>query len=84
MMWPALPTEAEKIQTNVIITPLGNREQSWEREGLHNSLGQGVVLPLQRPGYSKPAKLFLDLGGAVWHCGVSAWQPYGPDFSRRS
>lgn len=33
---------------------------------------RGAALPSQCLGYSKPAKLLLDLGGTIWHCGVSA------------
>lgn len=83
-MWPALPTEAEKIQTNVIVTPLGNREQSWEREGLHNSLGQGGSSAFTLSGLfeasqvvSGPWKRCL----ALWGVGMATvWL----DFCRRS
>jgi hypothetical protein len=56
----------------------------WEREGLRESLDWEAALPLCCLAYSKPAKLFLDLGDAclaLWCVGMATvW----PDFSGRT
>ena len=51
---------------------------SWEREGLHNSLGREAALASQCLGDLKPAKLFLDLGDtclALWGVGMATGWP---------
>lgn len=69
-------SEAEQIQT-VITTP-GNQRAKPEREGPCEHLVLEAALPsLCCLACSKPAKLLLDHGELVWHCGMSAWQPYG-------